>query len=539
MAFESIPPSEMSQRTFATKHGVPRTTLQYWLARKSSIDACEALVSFFESPDGLAFLHRLIIALQFVMSFLGGCGLRLVAMVIELSGLSPFVANSFGVRQKLGTQMQQEIRTYAKQQRAKLSKHMPSKPITVCEDETFHPEICLVAIEPVSNFILLEEYAEGRDAATWTAALNQAIEALPVRVIQSTSDEGKGLLSHVQSGLGAHHSPDIFHVQQELSRATSIALAGQVRKAEKAVIEATKQTEALQTNRANWEQTKQGPGRPPDFEARIAKAQTVELAAQQSLDVTRERQETARQAIRSISTSYHPVDLTSGALRTTEQVTAELESHFTDIKTMATEASLPERCLKGIDKAHRVLPGLSSTMTFFHSEVDAQIDTLSLTHADAQVVKQILVPAAYLEKAATKAQPADNRPPLKDLAEKLRAEAHSKIAHLSVEKCASTVKAASDCADIFQRSSSCVEGRNGQLALCHHSLHHISPERLEALTAVHNYFIQRPDGTTAAERFFENRPDKMFNWLLENLEMPSRPAAKRKRVQNATEDRLN
>ena len=34
-------------------------------------------------------------------------------------------------------------------------------------------------------------------------------------VIQSTSDEGKGLLAHVQEGLTAHHSPDLFHLQRE------------------------------------------------------------------------------------------------------------------------------------------------------------------------------------------------------------------------------------------------------------------------------------------------------------------------------------
>jgi hypothetical protein len=26
----------------------------------------------------------------------------------------------------------------------------------VCEDETFHPATCLVALEPISNFIVLE-----------------------------------------------------------------------------------------------------------------------------------------------------------------------------------------------------------------------------------------------------------------------------------------------------------------------------------------------------------------------------------------------
>ena len=50
-------------------------------------------------------------------------------------------------------------------------------------DETFHPEICLVAIEPVSNFILLERYAADRSAATWTQALEQC------RQLNSTSSD--------------------------------------------------------------------------------------------------------------------------------------------------------------------------------------------------------------------------------------------------------------------------------------------------------------------------------------------------------------
>ena len=44
---------------------------------------------------------------------------------------------------------------------------MPAREVGVCVDETFDPAICLVAIEPVSNFILAEQYAADRTAATW------------------------------------------------------------------------------------------------------------------------------------------------------------------------------------------------------------------------------------------------------------------------------------------------------------------------------------------------------------------------------------
>ena len=84
-------------------------------------------------------------------------------------------------------------------------------------------------------------------------------------------------------------------------------------------------------------------------------------------------------------------------------------------------------------------------------------------------------------------------------------------------------QAAEPCAVLFQRSSSCVEGRNGQLALWHHSLHRLSERRLRVLTVLHNFFLRRRDGTTAAERFFEAAPGDLFPWLLDRLPFPARP----------------
>ena len=39
--------------------------------------------------------------------------------------------------------------------RPELSQNMPAKKISLAEDETFHPQICAVSMEPVSNFIFL------------------------------------------------------------------------------------------------------------------------------------------------------------------------------------------------------------------------------------------------------------------------------------------------------------------------------------------------------------------------------------------------
>ena len=81
------------------------------------------------------------------------------------------------------------------EEKNRLAEGMAPKEISTIEDETFHPETCLVAIEPVSNYILLEEYASGRKADDWTSALQEGTKGLNVEVIQVTSDEGRGIVS--------------------------------------------------------------------------------------------------------------------------------------------------------------------------------------------------------------------------------------------------------------------------------------------------------------------------------------------------------
>ncbi len=65
-------------------------------------------------------------------------------------------------------QVQDAVAQQAQAQRKALARSMPLRELAVCEDETFYPDTCLVAIEPVSNFILLEQYAPDRTAANWT-----------------------------------------------------------------------------------------------------------------------------------------------------------------------------------------------------------------------------------------------------------------------------------------------------------------------------------------------------------------------------------
>src|SRR5215467_14234262 len=153
----------VSQRQAATVLDVPRSTLQAWLAYHDRLDACPAVVAFFQSVPGLAFLHQLVIALHLVCVEIGACGIRLVCLFLKLTGLNRFVGASYGTQQQVNRRVEEAIVAYRQEERVRLAHEMPHKVITLAQDETFTGGLCLVGIEPVSNYILLEQTAQARD----------------------------------------------------------------------------------------------------------------------------------------------------------------------------------------------------------------------------------------------------------------------------------------------------------------------------------------------------------------------------------------
>jgi len=526
--------AEFSERQLAKQLGVARSTLQGWKARAEASDCPTALAQFVESPEGVQWLHRQVIAAHFAITLLGGAGVRVVCQFLELSGLAQFVAASYGTQQGLNAALEEALVTYAREQRSQLAEGMPYREITVCEDETYHPEICLVGLEPVSNFILLEQYAKDRSAVTWTQALETALTGLAVRVNQGTSDEAKGLLGHVQKQLGAHHSPDLFHVQHEVAKAISLPLARQVGQAESEVAQAQAHLEAQRQARSAYQSQPQRPrGRPPAFDQRVKRALGELVQAERDGEQAQARQLQGREIVRELAAAYHPYDLNTGQPQPPERVAERLQACWKQLHTLAQQVDLSERARQRIDKARRVTTQRIATIGFFFATVQARIEALSLAPGIETALYQHLIPAIYLDRVADRSTHAKQRQQLRHLSARLLAplrQPEHPLNRLAVQEREHLEQLAGECADLFQRSSSCVEGRNGQLALHHHGRHRLSDRKLTALTAVHNYFIRRSDGTTAAERFFRRPPDPLFERLLQLLPPPPRPARKRPRA---------
>src|SRR5215510_12299057 len=185
--YRALQAEGLSQRQAAKTLLIPRTTLQAWHVWQERLDACPQVVAFFESGPGLAFLHRLVMALHVVFVEIGACGIRLVCRFLELTALNRFVGASYGTQQQVNRHVEEAIVAYKHEETARLAQGMPPQEITATQDETFTGGLCLVAIEPVSHSILLEHTAAARDHDTWQALMQPALAGLTCRGIQVSS----------------------------------------------------------------------------------------------------------------------------------------------------------------------------------------------------------------------------------------------------------------------------------------------------------------------------------------------------------------
>jgi hypothetical protein len=85
----------LSQRQAAKALEVPRSTLQAWRAYHERLDESPVVVAFFRSVAGLAFLHRLVVALHLAYTEVVACGIHLVFLCYRITGLDRFVGASY------------------------------------------------------------------------------------------------------------------------------------------------------------------------------------------------------------------------------------------------------------------------------------------------------------------------------------------------------------------------------------------------------------------------------------------------------------
>jgi hypothetical protein len=515
-------PDATSQRQYARDHGIPHSTVNYWAHRDLAV-ADDPSAAFFLSSAGHAFLEGLVLAAFITFSLRGACGLRLLGSFLELAQLGRFVATSVGALQPLTAAIESDLGAFDNEVRPQLAEHMDFKTIAICTDEHFHEvKNCLVAIEPVSGFIVVECYRDHRDADTWTDAIKDGVEGMHVQIVLMNSDLAAGLTCCAEKGLEVMHSPDLFHGQHDLLQPLVLPLTRSITQAEKDLEKARQHVAKVDV--------------PPDQkttaeqDGAIFGALGAEQAMSERLEEAREHKEEAIKPVRGLGDDYHPFDRQTGRPVTAEQVQERLNKHVDEVEKVVEKAHLGEKAQTAVGKSRTWLVTLAACVAWFWGLARQRVEEMELSEEQEQVVYQCLLAGHYWEMTAGKARDGEEKKRLKDLAEKLQKEAWqegSVLRELPEEKRKELERATKEIAGLFSRSSSCVEGRNGRLSLHHHGHGRVSERRLKALTVIHNYMVKRPDGTTAAERFFGQKHPDLFSWLLQRLPDLPRPAPKR------------
>lgn len=220
------------------------------------------------------------------------------------------------------------------------------------------------------------------------------------------------------------------------------------------------------------------------------------------------------------------VDLERGVRRNGQRMVGAIHQHIDTIRTIAQHAGLSHACLERSAPAERGVPTMQATIAFVSGSVRQLVKPLELAPPQSVAMHARLIPSYSLDRvAATRA--VQEAAPRRELAEPLRPplfEADGLCSVWHPAQHARLQQEADKRADVCQRSSANVEGRNGSRSPRKHQLRGLDhPRKRVCLTAIPTFFLTRPDGTTAAERFFGQNARSMWAAMLASVDLPPAP----------------
>lgn len=513
-----------SVREAALAVNIAKSTAHDRLMALQDLNIDRKTFEFFNSQSGILVIQRFVNSLIFVGHHVCNLGTRSIEMILRSAGLDRFIASSHASLAEHSKEMQELIIAFGEDEQALLAQGMPQKKITVLEDETWLDTMYLVAMDAKSRFILLEESADKRDSDTWFSAMAKATSALNVQIVQVTSDEAKGLIRHAEVLLGAHHSPDLFHVQQEISRNLGAAIGRLLKQSEKKVLTLQQELTAIPKHRSIgsilWGHFVEKRRGRPKIKRDYAQLEIELNQATKELDGLKILYSRYRAALQGISEDYHPIDLKTGTIQSPKELEKLLLARFDEFRNIAKAADVGEHCFKAIEKAERVIPLMISTVCFVQSEWEKFIASLNLTPKESWQVRTRVLTALYLDNRANKSSDQKGKQEMSKLSQELLTAAWSSSLgerQNTADKRNALLCLCQNAVDLFQRSSSPIEGRNGALSQRFGAKRGLSRSQLRTQTILANYYIENIDGTTAAERFFEKPSRSLVEWVFERM----------------------
>jgi hypothetical protein len=462
---------------------------------------------WWETAAGYQCLLRLVYGVIYFFGIKQGVGAETISEFIQAVHLETHIASSPSGLRALKKDITQLIIDYGDSQTAQCQ---PSERqgIVLGGDETFFGLPVLVLIELVSGYIFIETECANRTYVTWLKQLQQWWDSHQWHCRYFVSDGARALIKLATSALGCASVADLFHALRALGRPMGRVLGQQLS-------ELKNQGDKLE---------KQLSLSADETEQQSLKALIQENRAQQHR--LAQDQLTYRDTLEEISQIIHPFT------RDTQQWQLD--------NALATHLAPPLKGLTqlaqsyGQEKAQKAIETFQSQIDSFAQGIEVWrqwvVEALQVETPERGIedwVLMALLPWLYWLQQVDKTR----QPALKHRYQQAASAAydllfsHPLTLQLDPDERERWVQWGQTFCAKYQRTSSAVEGRNGQLSKLHHNGRGFSESSLKALTIIHNFDIKRPDGSTPAQRLFGQSFPDLFEWLLNHadpLPMPRR-----------------
>lgn len=494
---------KQSVRSIAKATGLSKSSVHRHRQHLESRQSPESI--WWETREGYACLLRLVYGVIYFFGIKQGVGAETLSEFIQAVHLEPYVASSVSALRSLKQDMTQLIVDYGQAQSADCQPSA-AQGIVLGGDETFFGLPILVLIELVSGYIFVETECANRTYATWLKQLQQWWDAQRWRCHYFVSDGARALIKLATSGLGCVSVPDVFHALRALGRPLGSALGRQS-------AQLTKAYDKLQT------------------QLRVRS----DAGEQRSLDTLVQENLAKQQQVTQDQRLYH---------ETLEEITQMLHPFTRDTQQwqlgdiLDTHLATPLKTLNQLaqayspDKGQQAIVTFRSQITAFVQGIDAwqqwvvvALQTETQERGLQDWVLSALLPWVYWTQQADKTR----HTTLKHHYQQAACGAYDLLVEhpltltLDPTELERWTQWSQEFCAKYQRTSSAIEGRNGQLSKLHHNARGFSEHSLKALTIIHNFDIKRLDGSTPAQRLFGKPFPDLFEWLLDHASELPRP----------------
>jgi len=457
---------------------------------------------FWESAEGMAWLKLLVFGTIFHFGIRHGVGADMISDFFQLLRLEKHVGVSAPSIKTMRKKIEKLIIEF---QEIHQSSDMSTKPLKIVGgvDETFFKEMILVLMDLSSGYIFFEEASENRTYKTWFEKTKTAVQNLNLDIQYFVSDRAKALIKLSETGFNCPSIPDLFHAEYEIVKTFGSAFGKKISALKKKVDKALLALALL----------KEVGG-----DVNKISAQKILIQKLQDEQVHIEKgKKSYHTALHDISKAVHPFDMETNSVKNSAALKVNLSENLLYLSLLRAEYCINDKNDR-LGKFGRQIEDIAWLIDYWWLLADESLAQYEIDEKCKTWLLEVLLPYVYWERQTLKTKNPDLK---KEYASALS------LARIQLEEDSLTpIQIGNKTWQLwaewmvsnFQRTSSAVEGRNGYLSQRHHSGRGLLPERLKALTIIHNFTLKRFDGTTAANRLFGKEFPNLFEWVVHRMD---------------------